>query len=106
MRSDKCRHFNGVQNEMCESKIKYPRPIKDIPCFGKGKTECEGYVPFTTEELEAKEKEMQRNLDLMNAGLSSCCEAPFDFSHVIPDGQFKGHGPRFCSECKALCFMV
>lgn len=104
-RDRKCRHFNGIQNGMCESKITYP--ANHYICFGQGgEEECGGYNPLTAEELEKKEAETQRHMDLMRKGLSGCCEAPFDTSQVITKGQFKNHGPRFCSKCKRLCFMV
>ena len=104
-RDKKCRHFNGIQNGMCDSKVEYPSDV-DI-CFGDGgENECGGYDPLTVEELAKKEVEMQRHMDLMRQGLSSCCEAPFDTSQVITKGYSKGHGPRFCSKCKRLCFMV
>lgn len=106
----KCRHFNGVQNKECDNKIKYPEGgIKMLACFGPGvslELRCDGYNPLTPEELDAKEAEFQRHMDLMRQGLSSCCEAPFDTSQVITKGQFKNHGPRFCSKCHKLCFMV
>lgn len=104
-RDAKCRHFNGIQNGMCEGGIKYP-PNHDV-CFGQGGEEmCDGYSPLTAEELEKKEADMQRHMDLMRKGLSSCCEAPFDTTQVITSGRFKNHGPRYCSKCKRLCFMV
>lgn len=104
-RDKKCRHFNGLQNGTCESKIKYPENYEI--CFGVvWGPECEGYIPFTAEELAEKEAKMVRSLELMKVGLSSCCEAPFDTSHVITKGEHKNHGPRFCSKCKTLCFMV
>ena len=99
----RCRHFNGIQNGKCESKIEYPK-WRLIPCFGE--VECDGYSPLNVEELAAKEADHQRHMDLMRQGLSSCCEAPFNVSHVITKGQFKNHGPRFCSKCKRCCFMV
>ena len=104
-RDAKCRHFNGIQNGTCESKITYPSDYE--VCFGKiGDTECGGYNPLNLEELAAKEAETERHMNLMRKGLSSCCKAPFDTSHVITSGQHKNHGPRFCSKCKKLCFMV
>ena len=67
---------------------------------------CDLYEPHTREEVEAQDKEFKRTIDLMKQGLSSCCEAPIDESHVIPDGQHKGHGPRYCSKCKRCVYMV
>lgn len=104
-RDRKCRHFNGVMNDLCRSKIKYP-PDHNI-CFGQiGDIECGGYNPLSAEELVAKEAEQQRHMDLMRQSLSGCCEAPFDTSQVITSGKYKNHGTRFCSKCKQLLFMV
>jgi hypothetical protein len=68
----------------------------------KGYLAEEGHSCPTSED-EAKFK---RSMDLMHKGLSSCCEAPFDTSQVIKGGKYKNHGPRFCSKCRKLCFMV
>jgi hypothetical protein len=38
--------------------------------------------------------------------LSSCCNAPYDESHVIKEGRHKGHGIRYCSKCGRPLFMV
>ena len=104
-RKRKCRHFSGRINDMCRSKITYPSDV-DV-CFGQGgEAECGGYNPLSAEELAAKDAERQRFFELMRQGLSSCCEAPFDMSQVITSGKFKNHGPRFCSKCKTLLFMV
>lgn len=103
-RDSRCRHFNGVQNLNCDAKVKYP-VITVLPCYGEHEG-CEKYSPLNAEELAAKEAERQRHIDLMRKGLSSCCEAPFDTSQVITQGRFKNHGPRFCSKCKRVCFMV
>jgi len=100
-RAAKCRHFTGTMNRLCTSKIEYP---KDEVCWGENY--CDGYSPLTIEELKDKDVEMQRHMELMRQGLSSCCEAPFDTSQVITEGRHKNHGPRFCSKCKRLCFMV
>ena len=86
-----------------------------LPCIGnepgtiiRGHTveSCDLYEPHTKEEIEAEDKEFQRTVELMKKGLSSCCEAPIDISHVITDGQHKGHGPRYCSKCKRMAYMV
>ena len=86
-----------------------------MPCLGetqgstvRGQTiePCDLYEPRTREEIEAEDKVFQRTMELMKQGLSSCCEAPIDTSHVIPSGQYKNHGPRYCSECGRLTYMV
>ena len=37
---------------------------------------------------------------------SPCCSVPIDESAVITDGKYKGHGPRYCSKCRAVLFLV
>jgi hypothetical protein len=103
-RKKKCRHFNGTMNGMCASKIVYPADI-DV-CFGQAEPECGGYNPLTADEYALKEAERVRFLNLLKQGLSSCCEAPIDTSQAITSGQHKDHGPRFCSKCKRMIFMV
>jgi hypothetical protein len=103
MRRDaRCRHFTGIQNNICEGGLEYP--TTDLPCWGEH--QCGKYSPLTAEELAEKEAQLKRHMELMRQGLSGCCEAPFDTSHVLTSGRFKGHGPRYCSKCKALCFVV
>ena len=103
-RDTRCRHFNGVQNKVCESKVEYPACT--IPCFGEGNLECEGYYPLSSEELAARDAADTRRYCLWKQGLSDCCEAPIDMKFVAAKGAFKGHGPRYCSKCRNLLFMV
>ena len=105
-RKKRCRYFNGLQNGKCDGGVSYPGQMQECACWGEDGPVCEKYSVFTNEELAQKEADMQRHIDLMRQGLSSCCEAPFNTSRVITSGQFKNHGPRFCSKCKRLCFMI
>lgn len=102
----RCRHFNGIQNKLCEAKIAYGKFVNNLPCYGDSDWPCIEYSPLTITELAAKEAAFNRHMDLMRRGLSNCCEAPFDTSQVITKGRYKGHGPRFCSKCKTACFIV
>lgn len=83
---------------------------RSIPCLGPdrnfGGASCCRYAPFTAEEIASEEAEFERTFDLMKRGLSSCCEAPFDERAVITSGRHQGHGPRYCSKCGKLAFMV
>lgn len=112
-RSRRCRHFNGIQNDACEAGINYrqegivPAKPRGLACFGDVDPQpCSNYQPNTPVEIAAEEAETARVLGLLVRGLSSCCEAPLDLSRVILDGQYKGHGPRFCSKCGKLAFRV
>jgi hypothetical protein len=104
-----CRHFTGTQNDRCEAGISYKEarsaPPK-LPCLADEGETCEKYSAWTQEELDEQEADLKRRMDRMAAGLSGCCEAPLDVSRVIPSGRHKGHGPRYCSKCKKLAFMV
>lgn len=103
-KTKKCRHFNGLLNEACEAGVVYEN--NDVAkCWGE-KAGCDSYSAFTSEELEQQKAERERHRDLFRSGLTSCCEAPFDESKVIRAGRFKGHGPRYCSKCGKLAFMV
>jgi hypothetical protein len=102
-KTDKCRYFTGIQNKTCEIGIEYP--VSDLPCLGDHQT-CDKHEPFSAEELAAKKVAMDRHMDLMRRGLSGCCEAEFNTNQVLTSGKYKGHGPRFCSKCGKLAFMV
>lgn len=113
----RCKHFNGVggYSKKCEAGIYYsevedkniPR-LRNIPCFGwEGiTTACEKYQPPTSEELAKEEAEFQRVMDMFAKDISPCCEAPIDKSQVIQSGTHKNHGPRFCSKCGKMVYMV
>jgi hypothetical protein len=39
-------------------------------------------------------------------GLTACCNAELDQSRVITSGRHAGHGPRMCSKCGKVVFIV
>jgi len=103
----RCRHFNGLRNDNCEAGIKYNfSNFMRLTCWGEDEGSCEMYSPFSAEELAQQEVEFERHMDLLRQGLSGCCEAPIDTSQVIAAGRHKNHGPRFCSKCKKVMFIV
>jgi len=67
---------------------------------------CDKYEPLTPEEIDAEIAEHDREIACLLRGVSRCCEAPIDERAVILDGEHKGHGPRFCSKCGNVVFMV
>lgn len=121
-----CRHFNGTVNNICKAEQVYDTIAKKaelglagsmlrIPCTGREMgseerghivQECNCYEPTSREEVEADQKLMDYAMDCLRKGITSCCEAKVDKSHVIIDGPHKGHGPRYCSKCGKLAFMV
>jgi len=103
-KTKKCRHFNGLINEKCEAEVRYKDHSASC-CFGTTDG-CISYSPFTAAELLKQQEDIDRHLTLMRKGLSSCCEAPFDTSRVLEAGPYKGHGPRYCSKCGRMCFIV
>jgi hypothetical protein len=132
-RATRCRHFNGTVHDRCEAGMVYldvrleHEPIRyrharqgepsgstytataSFPCLGKfnhGGATCPRYEPFTPEEVAASQAAHRRTMDLMERGLSSCCEAPIDESRVIRRGRHEGHGPRYCSKCGRCVFIV
>jgi len=58
------------------------------------------------ETWEKHQSEEDRDLAMIAKGMSNCCNAPLDCSHVIRSGSYEGHGPRFCSKCKRVVFWV
>jgi hypothetical protein len=104
MNINRCRHFTGIMAKKCDAGIDYERPLQQC-CRGENPT-CKSYMPFTAEEIAKDEAAIKHATDLMQRGLSSCCEAPIDESQVIKSGRHKGHGPRFCSKCHRCAFMV
>ena len=116
-KTKRCVNFNGVggYSKQCNAGICYSdvedkniSRLRNIPCFGwTGLTTiCDKYQPPTPEELEAEEAEHKRVMDMFSRDLSTCCEAPIDKSQVIQSGTHKNHGPRFCSKCGKLVYMV
>lgn len=55
---------------------------------------------------KAEENPIERIERLSELGLTSCCEAPVDYSQVIEKGRYKNHGPRFCSKCRRCLYQV
>lgn len=130
----KCRHFNGVprhwngewEEKSCKAGVRYYDLMRiatlgdagcicRIPCTGdkpgsRVRTQtvepCDKYEPMTEEEIQARIDENERFLGCLRRNVSTCCDAPIDESQVIPDGEHKGHGPRYCSQCHKLLFMV
>jgi hypothetical protein len=103
----RCKHFNGTQNFRCHAGVPY-HTVRPWPCLGDpDRHECELYEVLTAEELQAKDKATEAAIGALARGLSPCCESPLDLSHVIPEGlPHAGHGPRFCSKCHKVVFIV
>ena len=84
-----------------------------LPCFGNtGSTRgiavipCSLYQPPTEEAIQAEIASVEEAIDCMKKGLSRCCKAPVDESQIIKEGQYKGHGRRFCSACHKCVSMA
>ena len=103
---NRCKHFSGIQHKTCRAGIAYTLPIVESSWSCYGRSPCPGYALYTAEEIAAKEAESERFITLLDQGLSACCEAPLDKSRVIPSGKYKGHGPRLCSKCGEVVFIV
>lgn len=129
----KCRHFNGApagihdrETRTCKAGVNYRQLARiaelgdrgcwcRIPCTGdkpgtqvRGCTvePCGKYSALTDAEIQARIDEINEETDLLMRNLSPCCKAPIDHNRAIPDGEHKSHGPRYCSKCKKLVFMV
>lgn len=81
---------------------------RSMPCVHglRGGLICDGYEPFTEDEIDEDEQRTNAVFASLANGVSACCEARLDESQVITEGQHKGHGPRFCSACGKMAFMV
>lgn len=80
-----------------------------LPCGGKtgeGISHCSKYQPLTGAEIQAEIDGWEKSKRCLAEDISSCCEAPIDHSRAIQDGAHAGHGPRYCSKCRKLAYMV
>lgn len=113
----RCKHFNGLSNKCCRAGIDYgtvrvvddPPPGASFPCIPHMNTmgaTCDKAEFPTEAEIDAAIERGERALRLIAENKSPCCEAEIDCRRVIPAGRHKGHGPRFCSRCGKLVFMV
>lgn len=105
----KCKHFNGIGNESCKVGVVYKElcHVSDFPChYKESNVICSKRENYTEEEVSKIVDESNRIAELISKGLSPCCEAKIDDSHVIKEGSHKGHGARFCSKCGKLAYMV
>ena len=111
VRAGRCKHFTGTAHKRCEAGVDY-KSVRDttvnpyrLACF-EADLSCDKREYPSEEEIAAAEARRQHVLDCIQRGLSPCCEAPLDNREVLTSGEFKGHGPRFCSKCGKLVFMV
>ena len=126
-----CQHFDGIplgrnKDKKCDAGVSYFELMKikelgecgcalRIPCTGRkaGTMEqdnevqaCDKYEEYTEEQIQERMREIEEMELCFEEGISICCKAPIDDSHVIESGEHKGHGPRFCSKCKKCVYMV
>jgi len=64
MRTGKCVHFTGAQNEICKAGVRYDSlpPGRLQCCFDDAVRTCEKYREPTAEEIAASEAEMEAAL--------------------------------------------
>ena len=125
----RCQHSTGDPNKFdpgvkCKAGVEFYELAKiaefgkqgcalRLPCHGDtGETRgipvspCDKYVPWTEEMIQADIDQWEETKRCIFADLSPCCKAPLDKTQVIQSGKYKNHGPRFCSKCKRVVFMV
>lgn len=111
-----CKHSVPYGQHLCRAGIvlkSWRDQGTTLPCADPLRTDCALREEPSEEDLRHvaaraadQEADTQRRLALLDQGLSFCCEAPLDERQVITSGKYKGHGPRFCSKCKAFQFQV
>ena len=94
----KCRHFNGVQNKVCEAGVNYD-DVSPIPCIGYRpsatvpQAECAKKSCWTREEAIQNEEERAKQTKRFMLALNAAHEAAKAL------GLKKGHGGNGTCEC-------
>ena len=111
MNAKVCKHWDGIIHSRCGKGVKWRSMFDNaLGCLGKEENGCSCYKRHTKEEIvkieQIKDVSIQKMLKMLKENKSSCCGADIDISHVIKEGTYKGHGSRFCSECKKHLYHV
>lgn len=122
-----CTHFDGLpigmsdKSAKCKAGVCYRELVggpdegwaRRVPCtppYRPGDEQnmvyCEKFQATTPEEIAARDEAFKHAMECHKRGVSSCCEAPLDTSNVHTEGPYKGHGPRYCSKCRKVQFIV
>ncbi len=128
----KCKHYTHsremtkYKDVLCKAGVSYYELMRidelgtqgcmaRIPCYGnKAGTivrgimveTCEKYEPLTEEEIQKQIDGIKETEDMLTKDISPCCKALIDKSQVIKEGRYKNHGPRYCSKCHRVVYMV
>ena len=128
----KCRHFTGLlgasedDSVACKAGVAYYDLMKidefgssgcmcRVPCLGgkpgdyKNGYEiefCGEFEPNTEQDIQDRINSIEQTTMAMQNNISPCCYAELDKSEVIQEGPNAGHGPRFCSKCKKVAYIV
>jgi hypothetical protein len=122
---NRCVHFRAIHyNDSCEAGVNFNELMRvkelgrtgcmmRLPCTGRtGVTRgipvepCNKYQPLTEADIQKEIDMLKRAVKCLKDDVSSCCNAPIDKSRVIQRGKHKGHGPRYCSKCKSVVYVV
>lgn len=123
---NRCKYFNGahpIETKVCDKGHKYADIVKleelgmygcmcRLPCVNLSSSEndniqhCDDFIAPTDEEIQMEIKLHEEAIECIEKNISPCCKASINESHIIKSGQYKNHGPRFCSECGKLVYMV
>lgn len=111
MYKEHCKHYQGIMEKSCGANVDWDKMFGSVcGCIKKEDTTCKKFELYTDEEFkrleEAQELSTKEFIESFKSGTSVCCHAPVDNSRVIKDGQHKNHGPRYCSKCRKLLFVV
>jgi hypothetical protein len=126
MRAGDCKHYNGIMQpgvsdgeEVCKAGVNYVQLAggRDgmylrLPCHqtdfrggpkdrkGEKEVPCPKFEAVTPAEEAADRVRRDEDMKTLAAGLSICCKAPLDRSHLLQSGRWKGNGWVYCSSCK------
>lgn len=111
--SNWCKHYTGAgRHDECKAGICYKDVRVVNPGHGNGVSypctpnmnesgaKCSSLEFYTPEEIAQQERETGEYVELILSGISPCCKAEIDKSHLIPSGRYKGHGKAYCSKCR------
>lgn len=111
-----CANFTHGKDHCCQVGMQYASMqrtdaagVTGLPCTNGGScgsVECPLFEPRPLEQWKEQQRDQEEQTRRAVQSRSTCCDAPLDTRQVIQEGSFKGHGPRFCSQCHKLAIQA